>query len=222
MGYMNMELPSLMPGAAAIGGGFNPMAAIGGLALEFGSAAYANRLATRRQHEAFDQQQLMYNTRYQNQVKDMMAAGLNPMLAVSQGAPMPGSVGQAQTNKPDMVNAAANLMISSAQAQKTKQETENLKLENQLKQQEVFQFPFSFDKLREEIKNLEQQVKVGKATEDEKRKLIALHEVNAALGKQGLELKRPEAIASGQEGAVVAAGLSRILKPIIDILHGIK
>lgn len=37
-------------------------------------------------------QKQMYKKRYQWQVQDMMKAGINPMLAFSQGAPVPGSV----------------------------------------------------------------------------------------------------------------------------------
>lgn len=212
MGYMDAIQLGGISGSAlpAAASAFNPMAALGGLGMEAASAWYGNRMAEKRQHEAFDQQKWMMQNRYQMQTKDMMAAGLNPMLAVSQAPPMPGSVGQAQTSRPDFLNAVSNALVSSAQAQKTMQETHNLKTENL---QNMIAWPTMMKKLDEEINNLQQLVKTGQADESQKKKL-------AQLQQQQYEMQRPEEIASGSQAAVFAAQLQRALKPLIDMLGG--
>lgn len=228
MGYMD-NVTSL-PGIAKAGGAgaaFNPAMALGGLAGEAASAWYGNRMAQKRQHEAFDQQKYMMSNRYQMQTKDMMAAGLNPMLATSQGAPMPGGVGQAPTSKPDLVNAMANATLSSAQAAKTRQETENLKVENSNIMDAGVVLQKTQRKIDAEIDEISAREKVNKATEQEinrKTELILIQKelirIQTELGTQELKIKTPEEIASGAEGAAQSATVSRILKPLIDILSG--
>lgn len=80
--------------------------------------------ASSRQNDAqaFSAQQ--YATRYQTTVKDMQAAGLNPMLAYSQGAgnaPMSSAPGA--DSGPDLAGAINQARTSSAQAGRTSAET---------------------------------------------------------------------------------------------------
>jgi len=195
------------------------MTALGGLALEVGSAWYGNRQAQKRQREAFDQQKWMMQNRYQMQTKDLMASGLNPMLAVSQGAPMPNAPAAAKTDKPD-VGQMATIMLATAQAAKTAQETENLKTENEINLNTAAAWPTTMTKLAREIENLEQQKATGKASEEDLKRLADLHKAQADAERQGIKMKRPEEIASGLDAATYSAMASRVLKPLIDVLAG--
>jgi len=221
MGYMDtVQLPGITGTAVGASSGLNPLTALGGMGLEAASAFYGNRMAAKRQHEAFDQQKWMMQNRYQMQTKDMMAAGLNPMLAVNQGAPMPNAPAAAPVNKPDMVNAMANAQISSAQAAKIRQETENLKIENQNLQNTAAAYPTVMTKMAKEIQEIEQRIATGNATKEDTEKLKELHAQQAKLAGQEYDIRRPEQLASGIDAAKYSAMVTRVLKPLIDILIG--
>lgn len=221
MGYMDsINLGGISAaGSGGAASAFNPAAALGGLALEAGSAWYANRTAEKRQHEAMNQQQYLMANRYQMQTKDLMAAGLNPMLAVNQGAPMPNAPSQAQTTKPELMQAMASTQLASAQAANIRQQTENLKLESQNIQNTAAQWPTSMQKLGKEIDEIEQRIKSGQASQHDTEQLAKLHKVQEQLGQQEYDTKRPEQIASGLDAATWAAMVSRTLKPLIDALN---
>lgn len=70
----------------------------GGLSYLGATSANQNRSDIANQANAFSAQQ--YATRYQTQTKDMMAAGLNPMLSYSQGAGSSPTGQQAQVENP--------------------------------------------------------------------------------------------------------------------------
>lgn len=220
MGYGTIqELPDITGKASpSVTSAFNPLSAIGGLGLEGVSAWYGNRTAQKRQREAFDQQKWMMSNRYQMQTKDMMAAGLNPMLATTQGAPMPNAPSPAKTDKPELMQAVANSQLASAQAANIRQQTENLKLESQNIQNTAASFPTLMRKLGAEISDLEQKVRTGKASEEDTKQLKQLHAMQEKLGQQEYETKRPEQVASGLDAAQYSAMVSRVLKPLLDVL----
>lgn len=225
MGYMDAStnLGTVFGSGGSTGalGAFNPYVMAGSAALEAGSAWYNNRMASKRQHEAFDQQKWMMQNRYQMQVGDLKAAGLNPMLAVSQGAPMPGSVGQAPVKSPDFINAMSNATISSAQAAKVRQETENLKIENNnLQNAAMIQLKMA-SKIDAEIDEIDSKIAQNKASKEEIDRRATLLKVQALLAAQEFAIKTPEEIASGTEGAVVAAKAQRMYKPIFDLLESV-
>lgn len=240
MGYLDSSpaLPGLSPesvtnlgsiskAAPAGAASFNPAMALGGLAIEGASAWYNNRQAQKRQREAFDQQKWLFSNRYQMQTKDMMAAGLNPMLAVSQGAPSPSTPGQAPTTKPDLSGAMAQATLASAQAHKTRQETENLKVENFNLQTTAGILIQNITKTQNEIDEIESRMNVNKASEKEIQKRTELMNyqkellsIQAKLGLQEYQTKRPEQIASGTQAAETAATIQRALKPLFDLLEG--
>jgi len=221
MGYMDaIQLPGIS--AAGTGGAaaaFNPATAIGGLGLEAASAWYGNRQAQKRQRESFDQQKWMMQNRYQMQTKDMMAAGLNPMLATTQGAPMPNAPAAAKTDKPELMQAVANSQLASAQAANIRQQTENLKLESENIKNTAAGWPTMMAKLSAEISWLEQQKASGKASEEDLKQLKELHAIQTKLGGQEWDTKRPEQVASGLDAAQYSAMASRVLKPLLEILN---
>lgn len=72
------------------GGGWAAAAQVAGdIGSQIGGSWLNNRYALQRQHDSENFDQMMYSQRYQIQVKDLKAAGLNPMLAYTQG-PGPG------------------------------------------------------------------------------------------------------------------------------------
>lgn len=234
MGYMDQytdlgTVSGSSSGSTGGGGmGFDIASALGGIAQEAASAWYANRTAEKRQHESFDQQKWMMQNRYQMQTGDLKAAGLNPMLATSQGAPMPSAPGPAPVTKIDAVNAMATARVSSAQSAKMQQETENLKVENNNLKNTSEILIKQLSKIDAEVEEIDQKIKTGKASEQEMIRRTELMDIQKELVRaqvnlslQERRIKTPEEIASGAEGASQAATVSRILKPLIDLLGGV-
>lgn len=133
----------------------------------------ANEFNSAQAQASRDWQERMSNTSFQRRMKDLEAAGLNPMLAISQGgAPVTGGASASTTPVMSgmMASAAATRQADSAAMQaetsatqveanvkqidelviKTKQEVENLKTENQ-------QRTALLDNIRQEYQNLVKQ-----------------------------------------------------------------
>ena len=150
--------------AAGVGGG---LSLIGGM---MGNDARASQA---RDANAFSAQQ--FATRYQTTVKDMEAAGLNPMLAYSQGGGSPPSGQQAQMQ--DVVtpavqsgfqnySAARAGEVQKAQAELLKAQAENVDADTVVKRAtpdlitaQTMQAGASADQARSTINNLEWQSK---------------------------------------------------------------
>lgn len=152
--------------AAAIGGG---LGLIGGMQRNDAAAAEA------RSAQTFSAQQ--YATRYQTQVKDMEAAGLNPMLAYSQGpgsaptgvaAPVENVGSAASVGASQGAQAAIAAKTASAQIANVEADTSNKQAQADLIHAQIGSTTASanqsnaqvglinanVDKIREEIKNV--------------------------------------------------------------------
>lgn len=101
---------------AAVGGPVGgAIGAVGGALLEGFSASSANKQAKKAARENRAWLERMSNTAHQREVKDLIAAGLNPILSAGgQGASSPGS-SAAQVTKADYAGAASKAGTSAAQ-----------------------------------------------------------------------------------------------------------
>lgn len=131
-------------GQAAVQGGFS----IGGNLFSAREAKKQNRRNLKLYRENRDWEEMMHNTEWQRGVNDMRAAGINPMLAVSQGGASTPNVAPAHVEKEegmskvmesvsknpqtllDMQQRAANVKLTLASAYKVQKEGDRTAFEN--------------------------------------------------------------------------------------------
>jgi len=149
---------------ALIGGGAQLLGGILTNQTSRGIADQANMFSAAQSQAQMDFQERMRSTQYQTVVQDLMKAGLNPMLAYTQGgAGTPAgasAVGQqAQIRNPaegfatsaaTMANIEADLELKTTQADVNKENVKNISADTMLK---LLNDP----KIRQETKNLIQQ-----------------------------------------------------------------
>jgi hypothetical protein len=118
----------------------SPTLISGGLSLLGGLAGNRSSAKEARRNRKF--QERMSNTSHQREVKDLRAAGLNPILSASKGASTPGG---ATASQQDPVTPAVNSAMAAkrlaadvtnitANTAKTDQETQNAIVQNQILQ----------------------------------------------------------------------------------------
>ena len=102
---------------------------IGGSLLDIGGSFFEDKMADANAKQAWERQKNLYDTRYQRTMKDMEAAGLNPILAAASGGFNVGSgpvVQQAQTPDVNLASSAqalqqANLLGEEEKTEKIRQ-----------------------------------------------------------------------------------------------------
>lgn len=161
---------------------------------------YANAQQAQRQ---MDFQASQTGSAYQRGVADMKAAGLNPMLAYSQGGAQSG--GGAQATMGNELGAGANSALSAAttmqEMQKRRSEIENLAAQTNLTDAQARQSDAQTINLGADTKNkglhaITQEI-INRYTEDEKRS--AIRRANAAAGMDESRIPREIAISKGAD-----------------------
>jgi len=121
------------------------MAKLAPAGIGFVSGMLTNKMATDRADASNEWSAAQYASRYQTTVNDLKSAGLNPMLAYSQGGGSPPSAQQVQFQNP--VSSAADAMRSSAVYEQSMSSA--AQADAQLKQIDA-----TVDKIKEETKNI--------------------------------------------------------------------
>lgn len=216
-----------------------------GLAFVGGLLANRSRESTQNSTNAFNAEQ--YSTRYQTQVKDMEAAGLNPAMAHYQG---PGSPSVASAPQVDNVLAPAveqyrQSQLSNAQVANINADTDNKKAQAELIAAQAAHYTASAgqslantdriksetDKIAEQIVNiredtlrlrfLQQQLAESAAlmAQQGQSEVVRRHHLQAMIAN----LRRDGVVKDADILAIEKTGgigrLARELKPASDIVH---
>ncbi|QXP08203.1 MAG: DNA pilot protein [Arizlama microvirus] len=122
----------------------------------------ANEQNIALQREQRDWEERMSNSAYKRGTADMLSAGLNPMLAYSQGGANTPSVSAASVSPEDAqgkaISSAGNKAVTAAN---NKLMLERMQIENDILKQQRFQAEFATDKLKQERTADNDMVQVG-------------------------------------------------------------
>lgn len=189
-----------------------------------GSGYDTNKMATDRADASNEWSAAQYASRYQTTVRDLQAAGLNPMLAYSQGAGSPPTAQQVQFQNP--VSSASQSLAqyagaeqsfaSASQAQAAVKQIDATV--NKIKE-ETKNIPVEGDRLRYTIQLLaEQAAKTAQETQSQTitQKVLAqtVQKLKAETSLLDFDVEAAKSLDNiGRE--------SRQLKPIVDIIRAI-
>lgn len=175
----NKGLP-ILKGMAGVGGamylgGISGMAwsdilkTFGPAALDFLSAERANATSAQSAKDRMEWEALMSNSAYQRAMADMMKAGLNPMLAYSQGGAStpPGAQFNAQSARPGSVLNES--MMGQAQRTLLAEQVLNTKADKELKEVTAGKTKEEALRIKQETSNLMKQALV---IEEQKNELV--------------------------------------------------
>jgi len=134
--------------------------------LTIGSALLGHELASQRQSNAQDFSADQFANRYQTTTADMKKAGLNPMLAYSQGGGSPPSSSAASANTPDVGASFIQSKLNAAQVANIEADTQNKNEQSALIRAQTAQASSSasmadanITKIGQEVMNLKEQFK---------------------------------------------------------------
>lgn len=204
------------------------LAGLGG-ALKAGTTWYTNRMAAKQAHQAQDFSAQQYAKRYQTQAEDMKKAGLNPMLAASSSPGAAPTGVAAPVKEPEVREAVMDTATASAQQAKTQQETKS-EIQNTKNLQALHdKIGMEIAKTGNEVAEIDQKIKTGRATEQEMilrqeltKKQTQLTDMQFQLATQSYHIQKPEEIASATRAAEYSAQVQRVLQPVIDALGGVS
>jgi flagellar biosynthesis chaperone FliJ len=207
-----------------------------------------NSAASARQDDSQQFSAEQYATRYQTSVKDMQAAGLNPMLAyggLSGSSPTSSAASSAGT--PDLGAAYLQSKVTTAQVANIQADTENKKasadlIEAQALNQRasagaatasVGQINATVDKIREEIKNipdegkrLRQMVQMladqgALMAQQGETQVTMRKQIEATIAKLRSETTLLNLDVSAAQSLDNLGRTSKELKPVVDIIRGL-
>ena len=127
----------------------SPVASLIGSGLSFLGGQAQNAASAQAASEQMDFQREMSDTSYQRQIKDLEAAGINPMLVTKLGGASTPPGAMPSFVNPGLMAAQSFSAMQSSQAAKQQAETSERMSESQIQQVNA-----ATDKIREEIKNI--------------------------------------------------------------------
>lgn len=127
----------------------SPVASLIGSGLSFLGGQAQNAASAQAAREQMDFQKEMSDTSYQRQIKDLEAAGINPMLVTKLGGASTPPGAMPSFVNPGLMAAQSFSAMQSSQAAKQQAETSERMSESQIQQVNA-----ATDKIREEIKNI--------------------------------------------------------------------
>lgn len=209
-------------------GTFDPISSAASAVTGAAETWYANRSAENRMHQQMDFSAQQYATRYQTQVKDLMAAGLNPMLAYMQS---PGSAPQgtaAPVVKPEINRAINERAVAKEQSKLLEAQTANTyqtaamnaEMERKIRQ-EVANAKQQYENLRAQwMKDTSDQMLKDQMNSSEQWYQRML-EAQIRLIQNQIAISDPAARAALTTGAFAAHGenISRGLSPVSDLFR---
>lgn len=153
-------------------------------------ASQANALSAEQAQINRDFQERLSNSAYQRQVKDLDAAGLNPMLAYIKGggASTPsgaqGNVVQAQYQSP--IQGAISARLTSAQAKKTETEVPNVEAHTQVLKSQFDLNNAQYDQVLQTTEKIYKEARNLDTEQDRLKSVIVnLAESSALMAQQG-------------------------------------
>ena len=217
--------PALAGLSSLIGGASSVLSGLGG----FGEKLFDNYTAAKAATKAFDRDVWMMGNRYQLQVKDMLKAGLNPMLAAGASPPSPnapmanvsrGGGVQGVSQLASAAQARATVDLLRSQTRKTDAETvtemnrpenvasgtaHNVASAGQAEAQ-TKQIVALIEKIPTEIEALRAEIRYKGASADTLDRLRELEARIKQLDAKGRELRLPEDQARGEAGKAISRG----------------